>query len=246
MLQSLLSNKVLIVILVIEILCALVCGVLLAGFFACLSANWAGSDFEWDFETMFAGCLLGAVIIGPAINAIVLLLTRHFKGALIALLIAIAGYLLCYRVIPYFQNVNQAKADAAPAEEIAQRAIDTVKREKNCNNSIDFIYFTDCQLLNHEGCSVRLDATKTKEVVDCTAKLIAEDESLSPRITKYGWRTISYSSGTIYYAMVMYPEDGGYMVLFSMQPEDWEQIGHATPQLLESDLRNRMLKKNSK
>lgn len=239
MFQSLLSNKSIVLILIIELLSALGCGLFLCWFFSSMASSIGSRPLEWDWDCMMPGIVLGASIIGPAINAIVLFCTHQRWSALIALLIAIAGFLVCFRLIPYFQNRAQAKLDAAPAEVIAQRAIDTVKSEHEYNSSVEYINWVDLQLLNGEGCGVRLDPAKTKKVVECTAKLIAEDESLSPRVTEYGWRTTNYNNQPYEYVMVLYLEDGSNATLRYLKAEEWEQLGLPNPPILESAQFNR-------
>ena len=236
--HTIVSSKLFMQIVIIEIIATLATGLLLGWFFGMLG-TFAGGAFEWHTDAMQAGFIFGVVIIGPAINAVFLLFTRHFKGALIALLIAVAGFLVCFRLIPYLQHAKQAKLDAAPAEVIAQRAIDNVKSEKEYEDSVQFVYYVNLRLSLYECWSIRLDAAKTKEVVDSAAEIIAADESLAPRITKYGWRTVKLSDNSYHYIMAMYPEDGGYAELYSMKPEDWEQFGHAMPEFIEPDLESR-------
>ncbi|MBP5266353.1 MAG: hypothetical protein J6Z06_05995 [Lachnospiraceae bacterium] len=226
--HTILSGKLLIPILIIELLSAAACGMLLAYFFAGMSANWTSNDLQWDFEILRAGALLGALVVGPAVSAVLLFGTRHFKGALVALLFAVVAFLVCFRWIPSIRDLKQAKLDAAPAEVIAQRAIDGTDKS-SYEDSVNYALMVGHHLSIYEGTDTRLSAEKEKEVAERTGELLIADTSLSPRYTSYAWKT-NYLNGKIYYySLNLYCDDGHYISFYRMDKERFESLGMATP-----------------
>ena len=219
----------LILIIVVELGSAAFWGLLFGWFFGNMVANLGGGrPFEWDFDSMRAGALLGLIVFGPALNAIVFFFRRQYGIAIGSVIVLATLIILLWHVIPRIQDAKQAKEDADTSLEIAKRAIDGTDK-KEYEDSVVYVLMVGHHLSLYEGTDIRLSEEKEKEVAECTAKLLTEDVTLSPRYTSYAWKTVYLNGEIYYYALNLYCDDGHFVDFYHMDKKRWESLGLDTP-----------------
>ena len=72
---------------------------------------------------------------------------------------------------------------------------------------------------------------KVKEIIEETARLVLEDDEITPKPVSYGWR-IYEGADSKTYAMCMFYNDSTYTVLYELFPEqkeEWDDSDIPTP-----------------
>ena len=82
---------------------------------------------------------------------------------------------------------------------------------------------------------------KIKEIIEETARLVLEDDEITPKPVSYGWRIYEGAGGKTY-AMCMFYDDDTYTVLywlFPEQKEEWDDNDIPIPTKLEDGFKKR-------
>ncbi len=198
------------------------------------SLNFFGEQgFHGDPDYFFSGALASAFLIAPCITALVFRICQYRKPAKIMLICAMICWLFFLGVLPAVHTVQQKIRDSASPAEIAKRAIDRtdkkMKKEGKVPDSAEYARCTGSGLWIFEGTATRLDAAKEKEVVECAAELIMEKKELSPVFSDYGWRSVYNGKDLFYYAMILFYQDGSYVMMYDMELERWQELGLNDP-----------------
>ncbi len=129
--------------------------------------------------------------------------------------------------VSFYNNVKILHRRSVSSVEIAERSIQWVKDEgvvpPNRERFIDYLgrsirinEFTPDAYGGH------ISIDKVKEIIEETARLVLEDDKITPKPVNYGWRIYEGASGETY-AMCMFYDDNTYTVLYWLFPEQKEE-----------------------
>ncbi len=136
------------------------------------------------------------------------------------------------------------RRSASPTE-IAERSIQRAKDGAVPSNRERFIEYLGTDIWINEftpsayGRHISID--KVKEIIEETARLVLEDDEITPKPVNYGWR-IYEGAGSKTYAMCMFYDDDTYTVLywlFPEQKEEWDDNDIPIPTKLEDGFKRR-------
>ncbi len=231
----------------VTLILSLVMGIGLYFFFGNL--NFFGEQgFHHDAGLFWSGACLGAFGLSPVVITCFFALLKYKKQTKISLVIMAAIYACWFVVIlavSEYQNIKVIQRRSVSPTEIAERSIQRAKDGVVSPNRERFIDYLGTDIWINEfmpdsyGGHISID--RVKEIIEETARLVLEDDEITPKPVSYGWRIYERASGKTY-AMCMFYGDDTYTVLywlFPEQEEEWNNAGIPVPSNLEDGFEQR-------
>ncbi len=194
------------------------------------------------------GVCLGAFGLSPVIITSLFALLKYKKQTKISLIVMTAIY-VCWFVgilaVSGYQNIKIIQRRSASPTEIAERSIQRAKDGVVSPNRERFIDYLGTNIWINEftpgSYGGHISIYKIKEIIEETARLVIEDNEITPKPVSYGWRIYKGASGKTY-VMCMFYDDDSYTVLywlFPEQKEEWDDNNIPIPAKLEDGFRQR-------
>ena len=212
--------------------------------------NFFGEQgFHHDTGLFWSGACLGAFGLSPVVITSLFALFKYKKQAKISLIVMAIIYICWFGIImtiSFYNNVKTLHRRSASSVEIAERSIQRAKDKGVVpSNRERFIEYLGTNIWINEfmpdsyGGHISID--KIKEIIEETARLVLEDNEITPKPVSYDWRIYEGASGKTY-AMCMFYDDNTYTVLywlFPEQKEEWDNNNIPIPTKLEDGFKER-------